>query len=189
MNKQLLSNAHRYLWGCVQADFLLPLISPAGLFVHRSPPLDLQKEGVIQGHAGSGHLPLASFRGIFSSAGLHKCHDFPDTRPLPSSGSPTARCPQKTIFISPLVPKGRQVYPCCASWLGVLLPFSSAWQAPPQPSRARFKVLASGRLPWQPTPPSAGCWCRCMFPRQCSQTLCSYLNEYTHTTFFHDLSV
>ena len=56
-----------------QADVLLPLIPQLA---------SLQREGVIQGCAGSGHFLLTPFWAIFSTE-LLKCQDFSETRPPP----------------------------------------------------------------------------------------------------------
>ena len=78
---------------------------------------------VIQGHASSDCFPLASFCGIFSSAELLKCQDFPETR-LSSSSLPRryVLSPENDIHL-PWVPKGPQVYLCCTCCLEASSPF------------------------------------------------------------------
>lgn len=81
-------------------DFLPPLISAGGLFVHRSSALDSQRKGllVIQGPAGSDRFPPASFCGI-SSAELLKCQDFPGTGPPSSSPRCCMLSPENDIHL------------------------------------------------------------------------------------------
>lgn len=99
-----MNNCHQTLTDTQEAVFRLISFSPwyhQVVFVHRWSALDLQREGVLQGLAGSSHFPRSSFGGIFSSAGLPESQDFPETGPPPSSCPPPHAVPRRA-YSSPL---------------------------------------------------------------------------------------